>query len=313
MKVLHLSDTQLSGSPQRISALLSKYGGIESRHYVWKSRIGFREFPVDMCLENTRSVEIRRLIYEWADIIHYHNRWKRQEIFSVLGEEPPKKPSVIQIHSPRDSEDFSGEIKSGIPIACPAQYHSRQWPMFRYLVPNVVDIYDPQYMRDKMPIHERPCISYAPSNTNARGWDDKSYGVVAPVLKRMRLRHEVIYDLIDKKPFSEVMAMKKRANIGIDEISTGSYHLSSLEYLSLGVPCFANIDALTEKAVKDVTGCSLLPWIIADKDCFETTLKKVVNWKTWLGTGAISREWMEKYWNPGLLCKRYIDMYEDLT
>jgi len=312
MNILHLSDTQLSYSPGRISNLLSKYGGVESRHFVWKRKIGFREFPVDMSSDDTPLEVIRSFIYQWADVIVYHNRWKRQEVFKALGTPPPGKPSVIQIHSPRESEDFYEEVMSGLPIACPAQYHPRQWPECRYIVPNVVDILDPLYTRTDMPIYERPRVSYAPSNTNMRGWDDKSYGTVGAVLKRMKLAREITYDLIAGKPFEVVLPTKRLANIGVDEISTGSYHLSSLEYLSLGVATIARIDTLTEKVLKDLTGCDRLPWIDASKDTFENSLRAVLKLKGWDEHGRYARIWMERYWNPTLLCKHYIKMYEDL-
>jgi hypothetical protein len=312
MRILHLSDTPLSGSPVRISGLLSKYGGVESRHITWKDKIGYREFPFDIVGSREHRELLYYMAYEWPDVIHYHNRWKRQEIFKFLGTPPPNKPSVIQIHSPRDSENFGEELASGIPLACLAQYHGRQWPTHKYLVPNVVDIYDPLYMRDEIPLYSMPRVSYAPSNTNMTGWNDKSYSIVGPVLKRMRIEGSIIYDLIQGKPFCEVMPLKRLSNIGVEEVSTGSMHLSGLEYLSLGIGCIARLDELTEKAMKDVTGADALPWISADKGSFERILKTIIKDKTWYDIGIASRKWMEQYWNPEMLCGHYIKMYEDL-
>lgn len=313
MKILHLSSTQLSGSPGRISAILSKYGGVESKHYVWRTRVGFREFPVDLCPMNTSLEEIRYLIYEWADIIHYHNRWKRQEVFQELGTPPPNMRSVIQMHSPRESENFREEVASGIPIAVVAQYQVRQWSELKYIVPNVVDIRDPLYISDRPPYMSTlsPIVSYAPSNTNARGWDDKSYGVVAPILKRLKLSGAIRYQLLQQMPFERVMPAKKLADIGIDEISC-SYHLSSLEYMSLGVPCFAHIDPPIEKVVKDLTGAENLPWINATESSFSGLLTKILREKNWVELGKSSRKWMEDYWNPLFLCSKYLDMYRCL-
>lgn len=311
MRVLHLSDTGLSGSPLRISALLNKYGGVESRHIVWKEKLGFRDFGADITGRKAEEKLLRYLVYEWADVIHYHNRWKRQEIFKSLQENPPNKPSVIQIHSPRDSEDFSEEIRSGIPLAVLAQYHVRQWPEHKYLVPNMVDIYHKDYLRES-PQNHLPVVSYAPSNTNMTGWNDKSYNVVAPVLKRMRLAGAIIYDLLIQLPFGQVMAAKKRADIGIDEITTGSYHLSSLEYLALGVACFANIDPQTEAAIKKITGATELPWVRANKDSFERMMKLTLRDRLFETLGKESRSWMEKYWDPKTMVGHYLRMYEDL-
>ena len=102
MKILHLSDTTLSGAPHRLSNVFSKYAGEghESRHMVWLPVVFDRVFPVDLCSQHMTKEEIQKW-FDWADVIHYHNRYKRQMIFTKTGLTPPKKPSLIQIHSPR--------------------------------------------------------------------------------------------------------------------------------------------------------------------------------------------------------------------
>jgi hypothetical protein len=311
--VLHLSDTPLSGSPIRITKLLNKYSSrYKARHIVWKPIVAARSFEVDAVAQEMQPDQIRGL-FKWADIIHYHNRWKRQQIFSYADIEPPQKKSVIQVHSPKLSEDFSQEIESKIPIAVIAQYHTRQWPTATYLVPNVVDIMDPVYMpMEGKPDRPLPVVSYAPSNTNMTGWNDKGYGIIMPHLKRMKFDNKIILQLIIEKPHDVAMKLKRGADISIDEIATGSYHLSSLEYLSMGVPCFCLIDHLTARAVRDVTGCEELPWIIANKDSFLPTLQGIMHERSWAELGKQARAWMEKYWNPQFLLKSYEDMYDDL-
>jgi hypothetical protein len=315
MRILHLSDSTLSGSPIRISNLLNKYSPHESRHLVWLSKIGFREFETDLVGPAISAEEARYWIHEWADFIHYHNRWKRQLIFSTYNIEVPKKPSVIQIHSPRNwDEDFSAEAKSGIPIAIIAQYHVREWPEAKYIIPNVVDIYDPSHMPvAREGINRLPVVSFAPSNCNLPGWNYKGYDVVAPVLKRLRADGIVNFQLIVQKPHDITLALKQSADIGIDEVVTGSYHLSSLEYLSMGVPCFSHLDEKTSKVVKDLTGATTLPWIDANKDSFRRILLNIVHKKSWGELGVQSRNWVEKYWNPDFLASCYDTMYTKIS
>lgn len=317
MKILHLSDTPLSGSPIRISTLLSKHGGIASRHICWNKKIAYRIYPVDVEGRTTPAEELRDLI-DWADIIHYHNRWARQQILHHLQIRPPNKPSVIQIHSPRESEDFRPELDSKLPIACVAQYHPRQWPECRFIVPNVVDItdgeYQPRVQSPEAPAWSRlPIVSFAPSNTNGRGWDNKGYGIVNPVLKRMRFSGEVTYDLINQAPFEEVMRRKREADIGIDDIVTGSYHLSALEYLSLGIPCVCHLDDKTQQVVQILTGADKLPFIDATRDTFDRIIRGLVSSPVMTSMyGEASRKWMEMYWNPRLLVEHYLNMYSGL-
>lgn len=314
-KVLHLSDTQLSGSPVRISGLINKYSEkYESRHMTFHPKFGYREFETDLVSRDMLSAEVERLIYEWADVIHYHNRWRRQEVFRVLEREPPDRPGVIQIHSPRDEgENFNEELKSGLPLAIVAQYHVRQWPELAFIVPNVVDIEAPENKRRPLSGPATlPIVSFAPSNTTAAGWNDKGYDIVGPVLKRLKLAHQIQYQLIVSQTHAETMARKRLAHIGIDEVVTGSYHLSSLEYLSLGVATFANIDLRTEKVIKDLTGCERLPWLKASEVNFESRIKHAISARNWFEAGEYSRLWMEWHWNPGILLSHYERMYEKL-
>lgn len=326
MRILHLSDTSLSGSPIRISQLLNRHAaGIESRHIVWSERIGYRIYDVDVVGHRASHEELRFLIYEWATHIHYHNRWRRQEVFKALGTTPPERPSAIQIHSPRDSEDFRDEITSGIPLAVIAQYHVRQWPELSFIIPNVVDITDPRFTPiahdlRSMPFTEilgkmtrLPVVSFAPSNTNATGWNDKGYNIVNPILKKMRYAGEIHYDLINKAPFSEVMPRKKLSAIGTDDIKTGSYHLSALEYLSVGVSCINHLDTLTEKVLKDLTGADDLPFIEATKESYERTVRGLLRGDVYMEKGLEARAWMEKNWNPLILVHHYRSMYEELS
>ena len=315
LKVLHLSDTQLSGSPIRISKLINKYSGkFESRHITWVSKYGCRLFECDLVGSHMEIVELEQMVLDWADIIHYHNRWSRQRIFTNFGMKPPKIPSVIQIHSPRDgNESFKAEAESGLPLAVIAQYHVRQWPELSFVVPNVVDILDPVYEAPPLTPHQVPTVSFAPSNTNARGWDDKGYGVVAPVLKRMKIAGTINFQLITSQPHDITMQKKRLAHIGIDEIVTGSYHLSSLEYLSLGIGTFANIDKATEKVLKDLTGAEKLPWLPASESRFESRLKHILKTGEWVEAGHFARQWMERHWNPRILLGHYERMYEKLV
>lgn len=144
MKILHLSDTALSGAPIRLSRLLHEYSGHASRHIVWIPTFQWRSFDNDLVGCEMTDDQLEYWL-NWADVYHFHNRWQRQEIFKRVPFKHRKKPSVIQIHSPRESEDFFEELASGVPLAPVAQYHPRQWPEKRFVVPNVVDVRSARY------------------------------------------------------------------------------------------------------------------------------------------------------------------------
>jgi nucleotide-binding universal stress UspA family protein len=313
IRVLHLSDTQLSGSPVRIVDMLNRHAeGVEARHMVWHPTMGYRSFKTDL-VSSTMAADEAQSWLAWADIIHFHNRWRRQEIFQKHGLEVPKRPAVIQVHSPRQSEDFRDEVASKLPLAIIAQYHVRQWPELSYIVPNVVDISDEPYVsRVRVPGNSLPTVSYAPSNTNAMGWDNKGYGVVAPFLKRLRFSGAINFQLLVGKPHDEVLAAKADADIGIDEVVTGSYHLSSLEYLAFGIPCIAHLDALTEKVVKVLTGAATLPWTPATRATFTGVVSAILQQRDWAARGLEAASWMARYWSPETLARHYCELYAKL-
>lgn len=313
MKVLHLSDTTLSGSPIRIVDLLNKHAdGVQARHIVWHPTFGYRTFKTDLVSSQMSRDEVASWL-EWADVLHFHNRHARQELFQRHRLEVPKKPAVIQMHSPKKSEDFTPEIQSGLPLAIIAQYHVRQWPELRFVVPNVVDISSEPYVSRVEPaLRARPVVSYAPSNVNAKGWDDKGYGVVSPLLKKLKFAHRLDYQLIVSQPHHEVLRLKALADVGIDEVVTGSYHLSSLEYMAFGIPCIAYLDELTEKVVKDLTGADTLPWLQTTRTTFKQRIHELILRRNWQEFGRETRRWMETHWSPEKLAGHYLRMYGEL-
>lgn len=311
MKILHLSDTPLSASPHRICKLFRNHTDHEHRHIVYRIKGRNRTYPHDILGSHLTRDEFAHWL-DWADIIHYHNRWKRQEIFRVHQFHPPNKPGVIQIHSPRSSEDFNEEVNSGLPIAVIAQYHVREWANeLRFVVPNVVDI-NSNLMVPMNRYNDVVTVSFAPSTTVGTGLDDKGYAWTNPILKRMKLAHTIRYKLIHGMDWDKAMMMKNTSDVGIDEMVTGGYHLSSLEYLSMGIATFANLDEHTEKVVKDLTGAEELPWILANRSTFKGTLQSLIQSKEYKEIGKTSRSWMEAYWNPDFLLAQYADMYEAL-
>jgi hypothetical protein len=224
MNILHLSDTTLSGAPIRIVDLFNSYTEHKARHVVWEPTTGFRKFKTDL-VGPDMSVDDIKDLFDWADVVHYHNRYKSLQIFEhkIARKKLPYRRQVIQIHSPRDTVlSHENILEEDLPLAIVAQYQVRQWPGAHYVVPNVVDIHHPIHTPVPRVLCASPVVSYAPSNWNAKGWDDKSYGVVAPVLKRLSLDNKIRFQLIVQQAHWDVLSMKRQADIGIDEVSTGA-------------------------------------------------------------------------------------------
>jgi len=313
MNVLHISDTTLSGAPYRLACAQNKYSDLKAKHLVWKAKIFDRVFPTDLVGEDMSAQDLRKW-WDWADIIHWHNRRTRSVFFKKTQIDINKKPSVFQIHSPRNSEDFDSDINAEVPLLIIAQYHPREWPDKPHkIVPNIIDIHDELLTPPPKTNRTIPIVTYAPSNVTAKGWDDKGYTEISPTLKKLKLARKIDYRLIIKKTYEDAMKLKRLSDIGIDECKTGSYHLSSLEYLSMGVATICYIDKQTEKVVKDITGCPDLPWVNCNAAGFQQTLTSLINnMEKTSEYGLNARKWMQVFWNPAILCTHYISIYEAL-
>lgn len=314
MRILHLSDTTLSGGPLRISRLLQKHGdGVDSRHLVWAPTSGFRTFETDLIAEAMPQEELHYWIGEWADVIHYHDSWRKSKILRALAVKVPNTPSLIQIHNRRSwLEDFSPAVIAKVPLAITADVNMDEWPEADYVVPSVIDITEASYSPPRRQRQQYPTVSHAPSNWAARGWVGDSFKVVNPVLAEMRDEGLIHYQLIVKRPHREVLALKRHSDIGVDEILAGSYSFSSLEYLALGIPCFADIGPEVCATVKELTGAADIPWLDGSADSLKRNLGDLVRAKMWQVYGERSRLWMETHWTPEILVNHYLEMYRSL-
>jgi hypothetical protein len=196
-----------------------------------------------------------------------------------------------------------------------AQYHPRMYPECT-LVQNVVDIWTPGLMPEVKSNASLPRIVYSPSRIRLKGWDDKGYDVTAPVMQKLVNEGVATAEIIFDKPHKECLLRKRRGDIAIDEVVTGSYHLCSLETLSQGLVTLAGLDEIQVLTLMEVTGCKRdsLPWVISRAENLEANLRKFCGDQSLLrDRQTYSRGWMELYWHPKRVLGRYIEAYQGAT
>ena len=197
-----------------------------------------------------------------------------------------------------------------------AQYHVRFYPEATHVLPNILPINDKQYTPILAKWDTDSClVSFAPSNTNLRGWDDKGYDFIAPVLTKLEQSGIITKDIIVNTPYQECLNRKRWAHIGIEELITGSYHLSFLEYMSAGCVTLHNMDELTLNAMQMIVGeqgIEELPAIQANITNVSEIVTKLARYSGLADTGNQSRAWMEKFWNPDVLAAKLVKIYEEL-
>ena len=322
LNIVMITENPIAGAPLNLSRCLNKYQGhkVNSRHIAASDRNENRVFGQDVIIDSTPEHELRELL-EKADVIHFHNFYKNQHLFRKypqFWEIVMRKKRVWQVHSQREISWVRLEdalVDHHMKKLVIGQYHPRQWPECQ-VVPNVIDIWDERLMPDWSVKNEKPRVVYSPSRIRCPGWDDKSYDQVVPVLQHLVNNHIVTAEVIHDVPYEECLRSRKKADISIDEISTGSYHLTSLESLSAGLVTIAGLDDIQIRTLCDLTGSSeeRLPWVIPYPGCLEGEILETIldkNERLHLKR-AKSRDWMTKYWEPCITTRKFVEIYEQL-
>jgi len=321
IRVVHITENPIAGAPINLSNAMNKWsrGTIHSRHIAMSDRNENRVFDSDLL--TTRPSDQAQIYYNFddADILHFHNFYDDQDLFRRypdLWHVALKKKRVIQIHTQRDIGWM--DIEAGLrdpetKKLVIAQYHPRQYPECE-VVQNVVDIFDDRLMPRPIP-YSKPRVVYSPSRLRAPGWDNKGYDETAPVLQRLVnegvIEAEIIYD----QPHDYCLMRKQIGNIAIDEIITGSYHLCSLEALSMGLVTIANLDLQQMETLCQVTGSTPaeLPWIRASQYSLDVVLRALTKPEAELAQRqAYGRAWMEKYWHPAGIVAKFEKIYREM-
>ena len=326
MNILHLSETPLSGAPFRLMQV-QRNGGINARLISHRNSYdgrGLVVFPSDILLQSGRSNREKRAkpdfnrdeIYELfrnADILHFHNYYLDQFIFRLypdLLKYIGRKLVVVQFHSPRLSlKDVEKTIrhKDVDRRFVVAQYQVRQFPEATPVfncVPIHDDLHSPIY-RDNRP----PIVTYSPSNTHLRGWNDKGYAATMGALQRAKTRIQPL--VITNTPHQECLFKKQKADIAIDEVVTGSYHLNTIEALAQGQVAICGLDRECEELLKEKTGSADIPIVRASPSTLSDVLDKLTQDQDLLKSmQESSRSFMERYWSTAFLNDMYTKAYD---
>ncbi|NTV48337.1 MAG: hypothetical protein HGB32_04735 [Geobacteraceae bacterium] len=326
MNIVHFSVTPLAGSPIRIVNAINAHTDMHAELIVLDpDAYGARTFEGGYGWNQDRNKCLE--IIKSADILHLHH------YFSLDSSDNPfdfnfsatNTPIIRQFHShPLTIAHGNKPLAESIindktPSLVIAQYPERSFPFSR-IVPNIVPIHDPGYTpcEDSTGSHK---IAFSPSFKSS-AWDKQNYSrfdtkgtpETIRLLKRIQLRNRhTQLEIIMDKPHIECLRLKRESTLAIDDLITGSYHLSSLEALSMGKPTLCYIDGRTEDIIKEITGCDEIPWVNTRIEEAEYVLNELISVPGLSQTlGRESRRWMERYWNDAILIKYFETAYFDL-
>lgn len=320
MLIVHISYTPLAGSPIRIVNSINKHTVLKARLLnLDPNNYNKRIFEEDLIWEKDKE-EALELISK-ADIIHFHH-WMElnNNRFNIDFKKITKKNCkfIRMFHSSFDSITSNNKyieeqvINDSFTKLVIPHYPEKSF-LNAIVVPNIVPINDEDYKPLNMN-NEKPIIFYSYTYNNSgfsSRWSTKGYPEVSELLNEFKNIANI--QKITNTPFFECLKLKRQSDIVIDDIITGSYHLTSLEALSQGKPVLSYLDNRTQYILRELTGAEELPFVNVKVEEAKYVLKELCeNKKLRDEIGAYSRRWMEKYYNDKDLIKIYVQVYEDL-
>lgn len=320
IKVVQFSMTALAGAPIRVAKAVNQIGGIHVRHVDLDRSKVFESDHV-----HKASPEETLALCEEADIIHLYNyvNYETKAFHPVDFRLLKKKGKCFVQHfqsTPMWVAEYLGVsvrdvIDYPIPKVVIAQYPERFLPNAR-VVPNIVPQDSPEYLPSGgIPAHD---IVFSPSGNRGSWdldyrWETKGMPETVRMLGRLKRDSGITYKIMHQCSLAEVMEAKSNAQIILDEMVTGSYHLSALEGLSLGKPVLSYLDARTDYVLRTISGSQQSPFINVRLEDAGTLLKALAHDEAAVASlGQASREWIDKYWRDVQLALHFKSLYEDL-
>jgi hypothetical protein len=264
--------------------------------------------------------EVRELAWS-ADILHLHNYLDLASThfegidFKALAK--AGKAVIRQFHS---SPELIAQVmgitvrellEQPLPSLAIAQYPERFFPKAR-VVPNFVPETDPAYLADAMPPHYD--IFFSPTKTLS-AWEDRwstkampeTSAAIASVARRTGCRTRVVTGL----PLKEVLALKRASRIVVDDLVTGSYHLTGLEGAAQGKCVLSFLDERSLMLLRRFSGSPEHPFLNVRLEDAEDVLSELLASPDLVQTtGQHARDWLERHWREERMVLHYEEAYE---
>ena len=321
MKIIHFSITPLAGAPLRLVNAINASGRhearlIDLRHY------GAEDFGHDVIFSEEEELAVD-LAWQ-ADIIHLHNYLHYDsDRFSPIDFRALKKKGKLFIRQFHSDPDLVARIMGvtptellaqDIPALVVAQFQERKYPD-AMVVPNLFPENDPLYM----PMKGKTAFDIFFSPTLITGawdsrWNTKGMPETEKIIADACAKHGARYKLVHKTPLEKSLVMKRSSRIVVDEMITGSYHLSGLEGLSQGKPVLSYIDDRARSIMSHFSGTGVCPFInVRLEDAFAVLDYLLSHPDDAYDIGMEARSFVKKYWSQENLIKHFEDAYGKLA
>lgn len=174
-------------------------------------------------------------------------------------------------------------------------------------LPVLFPIHEPNWQPLPWEKRER-MVTMAPRITTDE-WDGKPIPAPRGVPMVKEALRGLPFGVISGVGFSEAMFKKSFSWVGVDDVVNPLLHLSSFEYLSLGIPCVNRSDERLRSALGDLTGA---PWPFIESDL--SRLRDAIqlsliddDWAPY--RAAEARRWIETYYSADKMAPHYEEIY----
>jgi len=317
INIVHVARTPSAGSPIRLVKALKKFSDFNV------SLIDLRKFdiyPQDIVFEEEVQHSIE--LFNKADIIHFHHYIDLDtNEFHPINFRKLKDNGTVFLRQYRTNPNFAArsakvDIKkiydNSIPTIVVGQYMERFYPEAR-VVPNIIPENDPLYVPND---GKSRGIFFAPTFKHSawsERWETKAAPEVKNILNRIKSESGTEIISFNQKPLNETLKLKQSSKIVIDDLITGSYHISSLEGLSMGKPVLTYLDDRTRFVLNELSDSNNCPILnVKLEEVYDILHSLLNNEETINQIGEESRKWIKKYWSEEKLVNHYINVYKDL-
>jgi hypothetical protein len=326
MRVVHFAVTPLAGAPLRLVRALNAHLPGCSARLVDLTRYGSEDFGQDVVFDET--ADLARELAQAADIIHFHNyldldsrHFAPIDFRALAG----KGTLVIrQFHSEpglvagRMGITPAALLAQPIPALVVGQFQERCYPRAR-VVPNPIPIDDADHLPHDPAVHGplRHDVFLSPTRLHsawADRWNTKARPEAEAAVRAACLPRGASWHLVHKTPLAQTLAAKRLSRIVVDDLVTGSCHLTGLEGLAQGKPVLAHLDGRCRRVLARMADTDACPFIDVRLEDAARVLGHLLDHPAdALDVGRAARGWMEAHWRPERIVAAYGAAYADLA
>ena len=326
MRVVHFAITPLAGAPLRLVRVLNAHLPGCTARLVDLTRYGSEDFGQDVVFDETPG--LARELAETADILHFHNyldldsRHFAPIDFRALAE---RGTLVLrQFHSEpglvagRMGIPPAALLAQPIPALVVGQFQERCYPRAR-VVPNPLPIHDADHLPHDPALHGplRHDVFLSPTRLHsawADRWNTKARPEAEAAVRAACLPRGASWHLMHKTPLAATLAAKRLSRIVVDDLVTGSCHLTGLEGLAQGKPVLAHLDGRCRRVLTRMAETDACPFIDVRLEDAAHVLGHLLDHPADAQeVGRAARAWMEAHWQPERIAAAYGAAYADMA